>query len=248
MTREAQKILIIEDDRALRRTLRVLLESEGYRLIEAATATRAEIEARSERPDLLLVDLGLPDADGLTLIRNVRRWAVIPIIVVSARCMENQKVAALDAGADDYITKPFASAELLARVRAGLRRRSQGGAGAGILVLGPLRIDLRRRRSHGPQGDMHLTPLEYRILESLARQAGMVTSQRQLLREVWGPNREDDVRGLRVCIKSLRRKLEPEPSMPRYLITVTGLGYRLCTDQVTSAAVGPDEPRTETTN
>jgi two-component system, OmpR family, KDP operon response regulator KdpE len=235
MTREAHQILVIEDDAALLRTLRVLLESERYRVIEAATATRADIEARSHRPDLLLVDLGLPDADGLTVIRNVRTWSTVPIIVVSARHMEAQKVAALDAGADDYITKPFSSAELIARVRAGLRRRSQGGTGAAVLALGPLRIDLGRRRIHGPQGDVHLTPLEYRVLECLARQSGMVVSQRQLLREVWGPNREHDVRGLRVCIKSLRDKLEPQPGIPRYLITVTGLGYRLCTDEVTPA-------------
>ena len=233
MTREAPQILVVEDDNALVRTLRVLLEREGYRLIEATTAARAEIEARSHRPDLLLVDLGLPDADGLTVICHVRTWSTMPIIVVSARHMEDQKIAALDAGADDYITKPFSSAELLARVRAGLRRRSQGVPGAAILTLGPLRLDLRSRRIQGPRGDVHLTPLEYRILECLAHQSGIVVRHRQLLREVWGPNREHDVRSLRVCIKSLRDKLEPDPAIPRYLITVTGLGYRLFTDEVT---------------
>ena len=159
MTREAHQILVIEDDAAMLHTLCVLLQREGYRLIEASTAARAEIEARSHRPDLLLVDLGLPDADGLTVIRQVRTWSTVPIIVISARHMEAQKIAALDAGADDYITKPFSNAELLARVRAGLRRRSQGGSGAAILALGPLRIDLGRRRIQGPQGDVHLTPL-----------------------------------------------------------------------------------------
>jgi two-component system, OmpR family, KDP operon response regulator KdpE len=236
MTREVPQILVIEDDTALLRTLRVLLEREGYRVSEATSAARAEIEAGSHRPDLLLVDLGLPDADGLTVIRHVRTWSTMPMIVVSARHLESQKIAALDAGADDYITKPFSSAELLARVRAGLRRRAQGAPGAALLALGPLRVDLRRRRIQGPQGDVHLTPLEYRILECLARQSGMVVRQRQLLREVWGPNREHDVRSLRVCIKSLRDKLEPDPRIPHYLITVTGLGYRLSIDEVAPAS------------
>ena len=244
MIRAAHQLLIVEDDPAIRSVLRVLLERAGYRLIEAETAARAEIEARSHKPDLLLVDLGLPDTDGLAVIRRVRSWSAVPIIVLSARTMEEQKIAALDAGADDYITKPFSAPELLARVRAGLRRRLQGGQHALILRLGPLQIDLARRRAAGPGGDVHLTPLEYRVLECLARQNGMVARQRQILRDVWGPDRQEDARGLRVCIKYLRDKIEPDPGRPRYLITETGLGYRLCTDEPPdgSAPAGPRVP------
>jgi two-component system KDP operon response regulator KdpE len=247
MTREGPQILVIEDEATLLHLLRTLLGREGYRVIEATTAARAEIEARSRRPDLLLVDLGLPDADGLTVIRHVRNWSTVPIVVLSARRLEHQKIAALDAGADDYITKPFSNPELLARVRAGLRRRSQGRPGAAIFTLGPLRIDLSSRRICGPQGDVHLTPLEYRVLECLARRSGMVVRQGQLLREVWGPDREHDVRGLRVCIKSLRDKLEPDPRIPRYLMTVTGIGYRLDTDESTPVVGGSHEQRSDMT-
>ncbi len=152
--------------------LRVLLEAHGYRCIEADTAQRAEIEARSHKPDLLLVDLGLPDGDGLNVIRRVRGWSPVPIIVLSARTMEEQKIAALDAGADDYVTKPFSAPELLARVRAALRRDVRGAAPAAQLQFGPLRVDLARREAHAAAGEMHLTPLEYRVLECLARHLG----------------------------------------------------------------------------
>ncbi len=231
MTQATHHILVIEDEPAIRDVLRVLLGKEGYMLIEADTAARAEIEARSHKPDLLLVDLGLPDADGLTVIRSVRTWSPVPIIVLSARTMEDQKIAALDAGADDFITKPFSALELLARVRAGLRRNARGAEQTPVLKLGSVQIDLARRQTHGADGDIHLTPLEYRVLECLARQTGMVVRQRQLLREVWGPDRLDDARSLRVCIKYLRDKLEPDPRRPRFLVTETGLGYRLCTDE-----------------
>ena len=232
MTRAADQILIIEDD-PTRAALRVLLQQEGYRTIEATTAGRAEIEARSHRPDLLIGDLALPDGDGLTVIRRVRTWSIMPIIVLTACHVEQQKIAALDAGADDYITKPFSTRDLLARVRAGLRRRLQSGSHkAAILAVGPVQLDLVHRRVLGPQGDLHLTPLQRRLLECLARQSGTVVPQRQILREVWGPYRELDVLSLRVCIKSLREKLEPDPHIPRYLITVKGLGYKLCADEV----------------
>jgi two-component system, OmpR family, KDP operon response regulator KdpE len=232
VTHATHKILIIEDEPAIRSVLRVVLAKEGYKLIEAETGARAEIEARSQKPDLLLVDLGLPDTDGLTVIRHVRAWSPVPIIVLSARTMEEQKIAALDAGADDYITKPFSTPELLARVRAGLRRNARGEDQAPVLNLGPVKIDLARRITRGPQGDIHLTLMEYRLVECLARQTGMVVRHQQLLREVWGPDRPDDTRNLRVFIKSLREKLEPDPRRPHYLVTEAGLGYRLWTEDV----------------
>jgi two-component system KDP operon response regulator KdpE len=231
MTQAMHQILVIEDEPGIRNVLRVLLETEQYRLIEADTAMRAEIEARSHKPDLLLIDLGLPDGDGLTVIRRVRSWSPVPIIVLSARTMEEQKIAALDAGADDYITKPFSAPELLARVRAALRRNVRGTGQTAALKLGDVQVDLERREVHGPQGELHLTPLEFRVLECLARHAGMIVMQGQLIREVWGPERLGDTRSLRVCVKNLRNKLEPDPRRPKYLVTEAGLGYRLRTDE-----------------
>ncbi|MBV8975155.1 MAG: response regulator [Sinobacteraceae bacterium] len=223
-------ILIIEDEPAIRAVLRVLLESQGYRVAEADTALRAEIEARTHKPDLLLIDLGLPDADGLKVIRRVRAWSQVPIVVLSARTMEEQKIAALDAGADDYVAKPFSAPELLARLRAALRRDLHGASASALLDFAAVHIDLARREARGPEGELHLTPLEYRVLACLARHLGSIVMQRQLIREVWGPDRQDDSRSLRVCIKNLRSKLEPDPRQPRYLITETGLGYRLRAD------------------
>jgi len=225
------QLLIIEDEPAIRGVLRVLLEAQGYRCVEADTALRAEIEARSHKPDLLLIDLGLPDGDGLKVIRRVRAWSQVPIVVLSARTMEEQKVAALDAGADDYVTKPFSAPELLARLRAALRRDVRGAAPAALLRFGTLHVDLARRATHGAAGEVHLTPLEYRVLACLARHLGAIVMQRQLIREVWGPERQDDSRSLRVCMRNLRAKLEPDPRQPRYLITETGLGYRLRADE-----------------
>jgi two-component system, OmpR family, KDP operon response regulator KdpE len=230
MTQAMHLILVIEDDAAIREVLRALLASGGFRVMEAATAARGEVESRAGKPDLLLVDLGLPDGDGLTVIRNVRSWSSVPIIVLSARTMEDQKVAALDAGADDYMTKPFGAAELLARVRAALRRNVRGDDQAPLLEFGATRVDLHRRDAHGPDGPVHLTPLEYRVLECLARHSGMIVMQTQLIREVWGPTHLKDSRGLRVCIKNLRTKLEPLPHRPQYLVTEVGLGYRLRQD------------------
>ncbi len=241
MTQAMYQVLIIEDEPAFRTVLRVLLEAQGYRCVEADTALRAEIEARSHKPDLLLIDLGLPDGDGLSVIRRVRAWSQVPIVVLSARTMEEQKIAALDAGADDYVSKPFSTPELLARLRAALRRDVRGAAPAAALQFGPLQVDLARREARGADGEVHFTPLEYRVLTCLARHLGSIVMQRQLIREVWGPERQDDSRSLRVCIKNLRAKLEPDPRQPRYLVTETGLGYRLradADDEVAPRATG----------
>jgi two-component system KDP operon response regulator KdpE len=237
MTQAMHQILVIEDEPAIRAVLRVLLEAEGYRVIEADTAMRAEIESRTHKPDLLLVDLGLPDGDGLKVIQKVRHWSPVPVVVLSARTMEEQKIAALDAGADDYVTKPFSAPELLARVRAALRRNIRGSEQTAVLHLSDIDVDLARRETRGPAGEIHLTPLEYRVLECLARHLGSIVIQNQLVREVWGPERLGDTRSLRVCVKNLRNKLEPDPRKPRYLVTEAGLGYRLRSDD--SASVAP---------
>jgi two-component system KDP operon response regulator KdpE len=236
VTKAMHQVLVVEDESDIRGILRVLLEAQEYRVVEAETAKRAEIEARSHKPDLLLVDLGLPDGDGLEVIRGVRRWSPVPIVVISARAMEAQKIAALDAGADDYVTKPFSAPELLARVRAALRRNVKGSEQIATLSFGAISVDLARREAHDAQGEVHLTPLEYRVLECLARHAGMIVRREQLMREVWGPERLEDTRVLRVCVKNLRQKLEPDPRRPRYLVTEAGLGYRLRID---------DEPPSE---
>jgi two-component system KDP operon response regulator KdpE len=230
MTDAMFMVLIVEDDAGIRSVLRTLLESQHYRVVEAETAARGAIEARNHRPDLAIVDLGLPDRDGVALIREIRRFAPLPILVLSARTMEADKITALDAGADDYVAKPFSAPELLARVRAGLRRNAQGGGQLPVLRLGPLTVDLTKRNAAGPGGSVHLTPLEYRVLDSLARNAGLIVTQAQLIREAWGPERAGDSRGLRTYIKMLRQKLEPDPRQPRYLLTEAGVGYRLQVD------------------
>jgi len=227
VTQAMHQILVIEDDAAIREVLRALLQAEQYRVIEAQTAARGEVEAGSHKPDLLLVDLGLPDGDGLKVIERVRSWSPVPIVVLSARTMEAQKIAALDAGADDYVTKPFSAPELLARVRAALRRSARGTEQPPVVQLGDITVDLARRETHATNREIHLTPLEYRVLESLARQSGMIVTARQLIQEVWGPGRLDDTRSLRVCLKNLRHKLEANPARPQHIVTEAGLGYRL---------------------
>jgi len=230
MTEAMFSVLIVEDDAGIRGVLRMLLESQRYRVVEAESGARGTIEARSHRPDLIIVDLGLPDRDGQAVIREVRRFAPVPILVLSARTMEADKIAALDAGADDYVAKPFSAPELLARVRALLRRNTRGSDRLPLLRFGVVTVDLTARTARNRDGALHLTPLEYRVIDCLARNAGLIVTQEQLIREVWGPDRLGDTRGLRSYIKMLRQKLEPDPRQPRYLVTEVGIGYRLQVD------------------
>ena len=224
------QVLVVEDDPGIRDVLRALLGAANYRVVDAPNATRGEIEARAHKPDLLIVDLGLPDRDGVDLIGRIRAWSAVPIIVLSARISETQKIAALDAGADDYVTKPFGAAELLARVRAALRRTATGVLPSSQIHLGGITVDLARRELQGAAASVHLTPLEYRVLENLARQPGAIVKQDRLIREVWGPAQVGDTRSLRVCIRNLRAKLERDPQRPRHLVTEAGVGYRLRID------------------
>jgi two-component system KDP operon response regulator KdpE len=227
VTDAAHAVLVVDDDPQLRRLLRTTLAAQGFRVIEADTARRALIEAASHKPDLVILDLGLPDAEGHTVVRGIREWSTLPIVVLSARVDEQQKIAALDAGADDYVTKPFTVGELQARIRSALRRAAQPADAGERLRLGAVQVDLARRVATGPQGEIHFTPIEYRLLAALARHRGAVATQRQLLREVWGPDHVDQPHYLRVYMKQLRAKIEPDPAQPRHLLTEIGIGYRL---------------------
>ena len=224
------RVLVVEDDRDIRQLLRTLLEAEGYRVVLAESAARALIEARSHQPDAVIVDLGLPDRDGQSVVVEIREFASIPILVLSARTMEAEKIRALDGGADDYVTKPFESGELLARVRAALRRSVRSARQAETLRIGSVTLNLSSREAVGPDGPVHFTPIEYRLLSCLANSQGLVTTQDRLIREVWGPDRITDTRSLRSYVKMLRQKLEPDPGRPRYLVTEPGVGYRLYAD------------------
>ena len=231
MTEAMFLVLIVEDDAGIRTVLRTLLESQHHRVVEAESAALGISEARNHRPDLAIIDLGLPDRDGLFVIREIRGFSPMPILVLSARTMETDKIAALDAGADDYVAKPFSTPELLARVRAALRRNARGSDQLPMLRLGQVTVDLTKRTAHRPDGALHLTPLEYRVLDCLVRNAGLIVTQAQLINEVWGPKRLGDTRGLRAYIRMLRLKLEPDPRQPKYLITEAGVGYRLQVDE-----------------
>jgi two-component system KDP operon response regulator KdpE len=242
MTTAMHQVLVVEDEAGIRTVVRLMLQSAHYRVVEADTAARAEIEARTHRPDLLIVDLGLPDGDGVEVIRRVRAWSPIPIIVLSARTMEEQKVAALDAGADDFVVKPFSAPELLARVRAALRRSAPPSARVARLSMGRVELDFTRRVAHSSGREVHFTPLEYRVLECLARNPGMIVTQRQLLREAWGPDRVGDSRSLRVCIRNLRAKVEPDPARPKHIVTEAGIGYRFKLSESADGGSGLEAP------
>lgn len=230
MTEPPPTILIVEDERAIRRFLRPALESQGYRVLEADDQQSGVGMASSHTPDLIILDLGLPDRDGLELIRAVRDWASTPIIIVSARGQETDKVKALDLGADDYLTKPFSVQELLARVRAALRRSSSiRGAvdGSPVFTVGDLVIDLAKRRVTLASEPVTLTPLEFKLLAELAKHPGRVLTHKALLEAVWGPSRSKEPHLVRVHMANLRRKLEVDTARPRYLVTEPSVGYRL---------------------
>jgi two-component system, OmpR family, KDP operon response regulator KdpE len=224
-------VLVIEDEPPIRRFLRPSLASQGYRVVEAETGEDGLIQAATRQPDLVVLDLGLPDLDGIEVIRRLREWATVPIIVLSARGGESDKVAALDAGADDYVAKPFAVGELLARARVALRHSAQGREpGESTFTLRHLRVDLGRRRVWLGDVEVRLTPIEYRLLAVLVRHAGKVLTHRQLLQEVWGPGQVEQTHYLRVYMANLRRKLETDPARPQLLRTEPGVGYRLLTE------------------
>jgi two-component system, OmpR family, KDP operon response regulator KdpE len=234
MTDAMHLILIVEDDQAIQNVLRMLFEANGFRVVLSGTAARGQIDARLHRPDIVVVDLGLPDRDGLTVITAIREWSAVPIIVLSARTAEEQRLAAFEHGADDYVMKPFSAPELLARVRAIVRRHARGDLPMAVLTLGDVAVDLSRRVARGQDGrEVRLTPLEHRILETLARNGDRIVTSGALIKEVWGPER-DDARALRVYIGSLRRKLEADPSRPKYILTELGVGYRLAVDNEAS--------------
>jgi two-component system KDP operon response regulator KdpE len=219
-------VLVVEDDAQVRRFLRAALSSHAFRLVEAGSVREAEQLATSHNPDVYLLDLGLPDGDGMDLARRLRDWTRAPIIVLSARGREEDKVNALDAGADDYLTKPFGVNELLARLRVALRHAQATPAGEPVLEAGPLRVDLARREVTVEGREVRLTPTEFKLLALLARHAGKVLTHRQILKEVWGPN-ATEAHWVRVHMAELRKKVEPDPARPRLLVTEPGVGYRL---------------------
>lgn len=223
-------ILVVDDESPIRKFLRVSLTNEGYRLDEAETGKQALMKAASQPPDLVILDLGLPDMEGLDVLRSLREWLSAPVIVLSARGREGDKVAALDAGADDYLTKPFGVGELQARLRVAFRHAALSGDSGKAdpkFTAGELTVDRAARRVFIGESEVHLTPLEYKLLTVLVRQAGKVLTHRYLLKEVWGPDQVGEVHYLRVFMAGLRRKLEADPAQPRYLLTEQGVGYRL---------------------
>jgi two-component system KDP operon response regulator KdpE len=226
------RILLVDDDRQLRRALHITLRAAGYELGVAATGTEALARAASEPPDIVILDLGLPDLDGVAVLEGLRGWCAAPVIVLSARHEEKAKVRALDAGADDYVTKPFGMGELLARLRAANRRAAPHPA-ATVVTTEAFTIDLAARRVTARGAEIRLTPTEWRLIEILVRDPGRLVTQRQALKQVWGPTYETETNYLRVHIANLRHKLEPDPARPRYLITEPGIGYRFEPD-------GPD--------
>jgi two-component system KDP operon response regulator KdpE len=229
MPESKELILLIEDEPQMRRFLRITLLSNGYRLVETETGAEGLLQAASRNPDVVLLDLGLPDMDGIEVTTRLREWTQTPVIVISAREQEQDKVKALDAGADDYLTKPFDAGELLARIRVALRHalRQRSGRQEPVFSLYNMRVDLAQRQVFLDDREVHLTPIEYKLLTTLIRHAGKVITHRQLLTEVWGPAHVNEVQYLRVYMTQLRHKLEADPARPRFLMNEPGIGYRL---------------------
>ncbi|MEB2314420.1 MAG: response regulator [Polyangiaceae bacterium] len=229
MSEHGAVILVVEDEPQMRKFIRASLTSHGYRVVEAERVAEAVMMMTSHNPELLLLDLGLPDGDGIALTRQLREWSRVPIIVLSARGREDDKVEALDAGADDYLTKPFGVKELLARMRVALRNAQARGAEGGVqsLVFGELKIDLVRREVFRGTEELHLTPIEYKLLTLFAQSAGKVLTHRHILKEVWGPAYTSQTHYVRVHMAELRKKVEQDPSRPKLLVTEPGVGYRL---------------------
>ena len=228
MTSGATTLVVIEDDPQIRRFLRTGLSAEPFRIFEAETGESGLVEAATRKPDLVILDLGLPDVDGVDVVSRLREWYTRPIIILSARSNEQDKIKALDAGADDYLTKPFGIGELMARIRVALRRTAREGATAEtVFAFGDVKVDLGARRVFRGETEVHLTPNEYRLLTTLIRHAGKVCTHRQLLAEVWGPAHVEHGHYLRIYMAQLRQKLEADSTNPRYLRTEVGVGYRL---------------------
>ena len=225
-------ILLIEDEPQMLRLLRIILQSQGYGLVESPTGQEGLMQAATRAPDVVLLDLGLPDIDGLEVTRRLREWSDVPIIVISAREQEQDKIKALDAGADDYLTKPFGAGELLARIRVAMRHKAlrEAGQHESVFTLGNLRVDLARRQVFLNEKEVHLTPIEYKLLTVLIKNAGKVLTHRHLLKEVWGPPYLTETQYLRVYMTQLRHKLEADPARPSFLINEPGVGYRLKLD------------------
>ena len=220
--------ILVEDERQIRRFVRTALEAEGWSVHEADSLRQGLIDSGTRKPDLIILDLGLPDGDGMEFLRDLRGWSTVPVIVLSARVGEQDKIEALDAGADDYLTKPFGVGELLARVRATSRRRRDAGATQGsIFEFGDVKVDLSLRTVHKGEAPIHLTPIEYRLLTLLIANSGKVLTHRQILREVWGPSHTEDGHYVRVYMGHLRQKLENDPAQPKHILTETAVGYRL---------------------
>jgi len=232
MSQDKGIILLIEDEPQMQRFLRIVLQGQGYSFIEAQTGQEGLVQAATRSPDIILLDLGLPDIDGLEVTRRLREWSDIPIIVISAREQEQDKIKALDAGADDYLTKPFGAGELLARIRVAMRHKvmRQAATGEPVFILDNLRVDMSRRQVFLNEQEVHLTPIEYKLLTVLIQNAGKVVTHTHLLKEVWGPSYSKETQYLRVYMTQLRHKLESDPARPRFLINEPGIGYRLKTD------------------
>jgi len=232
MTSDKGLILLIEDEPQMRRFLRITLQGYGYRFIEAPTGEQGLTEVATRNPDVVLLDLGLPDIDGLEVMTRLREWTQVPVIILSAREQEEDKIRALDAGADDYLTKPFGAGELLARIRVALRRAAvlHGGSEESVFVLDNLKVDLLKRQVFLDEDEIHLTPIEYRLLTVLIKYAGRVITHNQLMKEVWGLAYVDQSHYLRIYMAQLRHKLEADPARPRFFINEPGVGYRLKVD------------------